>query len=95
MSVSAQDVEKIAHLARLGLNESDIPVHIRNLTRILDLIDQMATVDTDNIAPMTHSQDVYQPVRPDEITEVDQRELLQQSAPRVELGLYLVPKVLE
>ena len=95
MSLDKSDVEKIAHLARLGIDENDVPEYARNLTNILDLVEQMSAVDTDNVAPMAHPLDATQRLRTDEVTESNQREHFQEIAPSVEDGLYLVPKVLE
>ena len=95
MSLEKADVEKIAHLARLSLNENDIPAYAENLSSILNLVEQMNSVDTSGVTPMAHPLDAVQRLRPDEVTETDQREQFQQIAPSVENGLYLVPKVIE
>ena len=95
MPLERTDIEKIAWLARLAVDEEDIPDYQRDLSNILTLVEQMNTVDTDGIAPMAHPLDLAQRLRPDEVTETDQRELFQGSAVEVEDGLYLVPKVIE
>lgn len=95
MSLDADQVRKIAHLARLALKESDIPEYARNLSRILELAEQMNAVDTAGVEPLAHPQDASQRLRPDEVTETDRRERFQAIAPQVEAGLYLVPKVIE
>ena len=95
MSLSRNDVEKIAHLARLAIDESDVDGYASELSKILDLVDQMNAVDTSGIQPMAHPQDAVQRLRPDEVTETDQREHFQEHAPKVENGLFLVPKVIE
>ena len=95
MTLKSGDVERIAHLARLAVDEADIPHYARNLSDILDLVAQMNAVDTSRVEPMAHPLDEAQRLRPDEVTEVDQREKFQAIAPRVEDGLYLVPKVIE
>lgn len=95
MSLSRTDVERIAHLARLAIAEQDIPKYSQNLSNILDLVVQMDAVDTRGVAPMAHAFDVSQRLRPDEVTESDQRERFQAIAPHVDAGLYLVPKVIE
>jgi len=95
MTMKSGDVERIAHLARLAVDEDDIPLYARNLSDILDLVTQMNAVDTTQVEPMAHPLDQAQRLRPDEVTEVDQREKFQAIAPRVEDGLYLVPKVIE
>jgi aspartyl-tRNA(Asn)/glutamyl-tRNA(Gln) amidotransferase subunit C len=95
MSLTKEDVEKIAHLARIALNEQDVPVYARNLSNILQLVEQMNSVDTTNILPMAHPLDATARLRADLVTEVDQHDHFQTIAPQVEMGLYLVPKVIE
>lgn len=95
MSLDSKDVEKIAHLARLAIDEADIQVYAKNLSNILDLVEQMSTVDTDSVSPMAHPLDEVQRLREDVVTEQDQREHFQSHAPKTENGLYLVPKVIE
>ncbi|MFV1982175.1 MAG: Asp-tRNA(Asn)/Glu-tRNA(Gln) amidotransferase subunit GatC [Thiohalomonadales bacterium] len=95
MSLKKADIEKIAHLARLGINETDIPEYAKNLSNILNLVEQMNEVDDSNVTPMAHPLDAGQRLREDVITETDQHEKFQAIAPSVEDGLYLVPKVIE
>ena len=95
MSLTPDDVKKIAHLARLGINESDIDDYASNLSNILDLVEQMNSIDTSNVSPMAHPQDVSQRLRADEVLEENQRERFQKIAPLTENGLYLVPQVIE
>jgi aspartyl-tRNA(Asn)/glutamyl-tRNA(Gln) amidotransferase subunit C len=95
MSLSRTDVEKIAHLARLAIAESDIDGYATGLSNILGLVDQMNAVDTSAIQPLAHPLDAVQRLRPDEVSEVTQREHFQEIAPQVENGLYLVPQVIE
>jgi aspartyl-tRNA(Asn)/glutamyl-tRNA(Gln) amidotransferase subunit C len=95
MSLDANEVEKIAHLARLAIREEDIPEYARNLSNILELVEQMNAVDTSGVGPMAHPQEMAQRLRPDAVTEPNERELFQSIAPKVEAGLYLVPKVIE
>ena len=95
MALDRRDVENIAHLARLALAEEDVPRYVRELSSILDLVQQLQQVDTTGVAPMAHPLDATQRLRADQVTETDQRELFQSIAPRTEAGLYLVPKVIE
>ncbi len=95
MSLDADQVQKIAHLARLAIQEEDIPEYARNLSNILDLVEKMNRVDTTGIEPMAHPQDTVQRLREDQVTETDQRDDLQKNAPLVEEGLFLVPRVIE
>lgn len=99
MSLDAEEVRKIAHLARLDVCAEDIPEYARNLSNILDLVKQMSELETSNVEPMAHpldtQQSIRQRLREDKVTEENQRERFQQQAPSVEAGLYLVPKVIE
>lgn len=95
MSLQKKDVENIAHLARLSINENDVSAYAENLSSILNLVEQMSGVDTHSITPMAHPLDAKQRLRPDVVTETNQRDNFQCSAPLVEDGLYLVPKVIE
>jgi aspartyl-tRNA(Asn)/glutamyl-tRNA(Gln) amidotransferase subunit C len=95
MSLSTEDVKRIAHLARIEVTEDEAQATLQKLSGILGLIEQMQAVNTAGIEPMSHSQDVTQRLRDDIVTETNQRELFQSIAPAVENGLYLVPKVIE
>jgi aspartyl-tRNA(Asn)/glutamyl-tRNA(Gln) amidotransferase subunit C len=95
MSLSTADVEKVARLARLSMNSSEIEVARSQLSGIFDLIAEMQAVNTSGIEPMSHAQDLSQRLRDDVVTESDQRALFQSIAPQVEAGLYLVPQVIE
>lgn len=95
MALTRTDVEKIAHLARLQINETDIDHHAEALSNILAMIDEIQAVNTDGIVPMAHPLDATQRLRPDQVTEPNQREHFQAIAPQTEDGLYLVPKVIE
>jgi aspartyl-tRNA(Asn)/glutamyl-tRNA(Gln) amidotransferase subunit C len=95
MSLDKNDVEKIAHLARIAIADEDIPGYAESLSSILKLVEQMDAINTDNVVPMAHSQDAYQRLREDIVTEENQREHFQKITANVENGLYLVPKVLD
>lgn len=95
MSLTTQDIKRIAHLARIEISDTEAETSLSKLTGIMTLIEQMQAVDTKGIQPMSHSQDVTQRLRPDVVSETNQRELFQQIAPMVQDGLYLVPKVIE
>ena len=95
MALNKTDVEKIAHLSRLHLEETETDEITNRLTNILALIDEMQSVTTDDVSPLAHPFDAVQRLRDDEVTETDQRETLQSIAPSTEKGLYLVPKVIE
>lgn len=95
MSVSRSDIEKIAELARLRLEEHTLADVTQRIIGILALVDQMQAVDTKDIEPMANPQDATQRLRADVVTEPNQRAAFQEIAPAVESGLYLVPKVIE
>lgn len=95
MSLERADVQKIAHLARLAVSDAEADALVKDLSNILDLVAQMDAVDTDQVEPMAHPTDMVQRLRPDAVTETDQREAFQAHAPAVENGLFLVPKVIE
>ena len=95
MALERSDVEKIAHLARLGLEEADISRTTDTLNNILGLIDAMQAVDTSGIEPLAHPLEATQRLRADTVTEQNQRDAYQAVAPAVENGLFLVPKVIE
>jgi aspartyl-tRNA(Asn)/glutamyl-tRNA(Gln) amidotransferase subunit C len=95
MSLTADDVKKIAHLARLNMNEADINRYTEQLTKIIDFVEQMSKADTTNIEPIAHSVDASQRLRQDVVTEINERDTFQAIAPQVEAGLYLVPQVIE
>lgn len=95
MVLDDSEVAKIAMLARLGVSKEELPLYASQLTGIFDLVAQMDSADTDNIAPMAHPQDLTQRLRADEVSEIVDREKNQASASVVENGLYLVPRVIE
>lgn len=95
MALTESDVKNVAHLARLALTPEEMPMHVKNLTKILELVEQMNAVDTTGIEPMAHPQDITQPLREDIVTEPNLRDKMQRCAPLTEAGLYLVPKVIE
>ena len=103
MSLSPDQVRRIAALARIELKPEEEQGVAERLNRVLGLIDQIQQQDTSGIAPMAHPLDgqlsgqppVAQRLRPDEVGEKDKRQEFQKIAPAVEGGLYLVPKVIE
>jgi len=95
MSLSKSEVENVAHLARLEVSPGEIEGVVQNLSRIIDFVAQLQGADTEDVLPMAHPLDMHQRLRPDQVTEADQRELFQANAGAVEAGLYLVPKVIE
>ena len=95
MALTLDDVLRIAHLARIDIDESAArDVHAK-LDAIFTLINELQAVDTTGIEPMSHAQDVGAPLRDDAVTESDHHADYQRVAPAVEDGLYLVPRVIE
>jgi aspartyl-tRNA(Asn)/glutamyl-tRNA(Gln) amidotransferase subunit C len=95
MSLSLQDIQHIARLARIRVSEGEALATRDQLNSIFGLIEQMQAVDTKGVEPMSHALDVSQRLREDKVSESDQRDKFQAIAPAVENGLYLVPKVIE
>jgi len=95
MSLTLDDVKLIAHLSRIEVDENEVEGMLTQLSGIFNLIEEMQAVDTTDVEPMSHAQDLVLRLREDIVTEVDQHELFQSIAPQVENGLYLVPKVIE
>lgn len=98
MSLSRDEVEKIAHLARLAVRPEDLEGYARELSGILAFVEQMDAADTEGVTPMAHPVEASQRLRPDEPNEPnepDRRDRFQAIAPAVEAGLYLVPRVIE
>jgi aspartyl-tRNA(Asn)/glutamyl-tRNA(Gln) amidotransferase subunit C len=95
MSIQSEDVLKIAHLARLGIQSEQVESYAADLTNIMGLVEQMNLVDTTGIEPMAHPLDQVQRLRSDVVSETNQREALQENAPEIEDGLFLVPRVIE
>ena len=99
MSLTPDQLQRIAHLARIAVSPQEAPGVTDRLNQVLGLIDQLQAVDTRGIEPMAHPLDaqfaVQQRLRPDAVSEPDLRADFQAVAPAVEQGLYLVPKVIE
>ncbi len=95
MPLEREDVEKIAHLARLAVDEGELESVAGDLSRILGLVEQMDAVDTEGVIPMAHPLHMVQRLRPDRVTEGDRRVSFQAIAPQTEAGLYLVPWAIE
>ena len=95
MTISEQDLARVAELARLRLDPGTVTEVTRRIGNILDRIDRMQAVDTRAVSPMAHPLDTVQRLRPDEVTEADRRAEFMGIAPVSEEGLYLVPRVIE
>ena len=94
-TLSRSDVEKIADLSKLALANDKLAALTHSLDNILSLVKKMDSINTQSVEPLAHPFEATQPLRTDNITETNQRELFQKNAPRVESGLYIVPKFVE
>ncbi len=95
MQLKPEDVQQLAKLSQLAIDEQQAQQTLDQLNQVFGLIEKMQAVDTTGIEPMSHPQPDPARLRDDVVTEVDQREEFQQVAPQVQSGLYLVPKVIE
>ena len=99
MALTPQDIGRIANLARLELSPADSERMLTQINGFFGIVEKMQAVDTSGIAPLPHPvaaiQEVALRLRDDVASEPDQREANQKSAPAVERGLFLVPKVIE
>ncbi|WP_028536702.1 Asp-tRNA(Asn)/Glu-tRNA(Gln) amidotransferase subunit GatC [Paludibacterium yongneupense] len=95
MSLTHQDVARIAKLARINVSDDEIDAVGAQLNTIFDMIAKMQAIDTDGVEPMTHPQDSALRLREDIVTEPDRRDAFMAIAPQAEAGLFLVPKVIE
>ncbi len=96
MSLTRDDVDKIAHLARLQVTDAEMPAYVKSMSAIVDFVAALARVDTKNVVPMAHPlEHLHQRMRDDVVTEHDQHEKYQRNAPEVQAALYVVPRVLE
>ena len=95
MSLTQDDVKRIARLARIEIDDAQAQATQGQLNTIFDLIATMQAVDTREVSPMAHAQEIYQRLREDAVTETDHHAAFQAVAPAVDKDLYLVPKVIE
>jgi aspartyl-tRNA(Asn)/glutamyl-tRNA(Gln) amidotransferase subunit C len=95
VSLSKDQVKRIAMLARLELTEAEYAESVKKLNSIVDFVDQLSQADTRDVVPMAHPLHATQRLRADDVTETDDRDYYQENAAAVADGLYLVPKVIE
>ena len=89
------EITALAHLARININQDIVEDVTNNINDILSLVDQLQQANTEGVTPMPHPLDAVQRLRPDTISEDNQRDALQVNAPATENGLFLVPKVID
>ena len=95
MSLAAEDLERLARLARLQFSPEDVTRYRDELNTILTMVDTLKAAETQGVEPMAHPLDMAQRLRADAVTEVDRRDALMQAAPQSEDGLFVVPRVIE
>jgi aspartyl-tRNA(Asn)/glutamyl-tRNA(Gln) amidotransferase subunit C len=95
MALTLEDVRRVAHLARVAIDEAEARAVLSQINDVFKLIAEMQAVDTRGVEPMSHALDIVQRLREDAVTESDQHALFQSVAPQIEGDLYLVPKVIE
>ncbi len=95
MSLTLEQVRRVAHLARIEVTDAEAESTLGHLNGIFSLIEEMQAVDTQGVEPMAHAQNLAQRLREDRVTEENRRAAFQAIAPETEAGLYLVPKVIE
>jgi aspartyl-tRNA(Asn)/glutamyl-tRNA(Gln) amidotransferase subunit C len=95
VSLDKDQVRHIALLARLDITDAEIPDTVDKLSKIVDFVDQLSQAPADGVVPMAHPLNATQRLRPDAVTETDERDRIQANAPSVDGGLYLVPRVIE
>jgi len=95
VSLDKDQVRHIAMLARLNITDAEIPDTVDKLSKIVDFVDQLSQAPAEGVVPMAHPLNATQRLRPDAVTETDERDRIQANAPSVDGGLYLVPRVIE
>ena len=95
MALTTDDIKQIAHLARIGLDESALEPLRDDLTTVLSLVEQLNAMDTTGVEPMAHPGNAVLRLREDKVSEENDREALQAPAPQTEQGYFLVPRVIE
>lgn len=95
MSLTLADVDKIAKLSRLSLDEQEKNATLEKLNAIFELVEKMQAVDTDGVEPIAHPHEIALRLREDKVTETDHAAEYQAVAPEVHKRLYIVPQVIE
>ena len=95
MSINKDEIKYLSLLSRMDIDKNEIKDVEEKLTKIIDFVDQLQAISTDNIEPMAHPLNQSQRLRIDEVTETNDRENIQKNAQQIEKGMYLVPKVID
>ena len=95
MSINKDEIKYLSLLSRMDIDKNEIKDIEEKLTKIIDFVDQLQTISTDDIEPMAHPLNQSQRLRMDEVTEINDRENIQKNSQQIEKGMYLVPKVID
>mgnify|MGYP001485911703 FL=1 len=95
MSINEDEIKYLSLLSRMDIDKNEIKDVEEKLSKIIDFVDQLQTISTDDIEPMAHPLNQSQRLRIDEVTETNDRENIQKNAQQIEKGMYLVPKVID
>ncbi len=95
MNLTDAEIKKVAKLAHIKIDDSDIKSLQHDLSKILDMVAKMSAINTEGVEPLAHAFEATQPLREDVVSETNQRELFQSIAPKVKAGLYIVPAMIE
>lgn len=95
MSINKDEIKYLSLLSRMGIDRNETKDVEEKLSKIIDFVDQLQTISTDDIEPMAHPLNQSQRLRMDEVTETNNRENIQKNAQQIEKGMYLVPKVID
>ncbi|MFK7856390.1 MAG: Asp-tRNA(Asn)/Glu-tRNA(Gln) amidotransferase subunit GatC [Granulosicoccus sp.] len=95
VALTSKDIQDIAHLARLGVEQDALEPLAKDLSTVLALVEELQAIDTSNVQPMEHPASASLLLREDEVTESNRRDVLQAPAPSTEDGYFLVPRVIE
>jgi len=95
LSINKDEIKYLSLLSRMDIDKNEIKDVEEKLSKIIDFVDQLQTISTDNIEPMAHPLNQSQRLRIDEVTETNDRENIQKNAQQIEKGMYLVPKVID
>ena len=95
MSINKDQIKYLSLLSRMDIQESEINDVEEKLTKIIDFVDQLQSIDTDEIEPMAHPLNQSQRLRADKVVEENNRDKIQKNSKSIERGMYIVPKVIE
>ena len=95
MALTDKDIKKLSHLAKINISSDDEMIVLKKLDGIIKLIDSMQKIDTTDVQPMSHALDIYQTLRDDVVTEINQKEKFLELAPEFNEDYFIVPRVVD